>query len=201
MPHNRVRKTALHPRVRDALLLRTRWLRRNKKAPLVLEVGAFEDSRRILLGRGIGMLGAAAVGPWARASDTPDGGQTASGSSPDPLEPALGDYTVVFDHCAEIPMADGYILTDAPSLVRTADGALLCSVPLMLRGTPNEPSKTGVRNRSRKTTSWWTGSTILMIEPGASARRLAAPTRRRERGKSPSAARLAPGTAWPLVLR
>jgi len=53
------------------------------------------------------------------------------------LHPTLGaDYTVVFDHYAGIPMESGYILTDAPSLARTSDGALLCAAPLMIRGKP-----------------------------------------------------------------
>lgn len=45
-------------------------------------------------------------------------------------EPTLGtDYTVVFDHHAGIPMESGYIYSGAPSLARTSDGAVLCSVP------------------------------------------------------------------------
>jgi len=54
-------------------------------------------------------------------------------------EPTLGSYTVVFDHYAEIPMKSGYTLTDAPSLIKTSDGALLCAVPLMLNGEPHKP--------------------------------------------------------------
>ena len=37
--------------------------------------------------------------------------------------PTLGEYTVVYNHYAAIPMADGHVITDAPSLVRTSDGA------------------------------------------------------------------------------
>jgi hypothetical protein len=50
---------------------------------------------------------------------------------------ALGaDYTVVFDHAAGIPMESGFVRTDAPSLARTSDGALLCTVPLWDANTP-----------------------------------------------------------------
>ena len=55
-----------------------------------------------------------------------------------PNEPTYGDYTVILDHYAAIPMAEGRIITDAPSLVRTADGALLCAVPMIFRGTPKQ---------------------------------------------------------------
>ena len=55
------------------------------------------------------------------------------------IEPRLGDYTVVFDHYAQIPMKDGRIITDAPSLVRTGDGALLCAVPTIIKGTAEQP--------------------------------------------------------------
>jgi hypothetical protein len=52
-------------------------------------------------------------------------------------EPTLGaDYTVVFDHHAGIPMESGFVRTDAPSLARTSDGALLCAVPLIFKGKP-----------------------------------------------------------------
>jgi hypothetical protein len=52
-------------------------------------------------------------------------------------EPTLGaDYTVVFDHRAGIPMESGFVRTDAPSLARTSDGALLCAVPLIFQGKP-----------------------------------------------------------------
>jgi hypothetical protein len=54
-------------------------------------------------------------------------------------EPTLGEYSVVYDHYADIPMEWGYILTDAPSLAKTSDGALLCAVPLMIRGEPRHP--------------------------------------------------------------
>jgi len=43
-------------------------------------------------------------------------------------EPTLGGYSVIFDHYAEIPMRHGRMVTDAPSLLRTRDGALLCTV-------------------------------------------------------------------------
>jgi len=47
-------------------------------------------------------------------------------------EPTLGaDYTVVFDHHAGIPMESGFVRNLAPSLAKTSDGALLCSVPLV----------------------------------------------------------------------
>ena len=95
--------------------------------------------RRTLLGGGIGTLGAAALGPFARASRDQNDNPTAPDAAAGPREPTYGDYTVIYDHYAEIPMADGHILTDAPSLIRTTDGALLCSVPLMIRGTPKEP--------------------------------------------------------------
>ena len=52
-------------------------------------------------------------------------------------EPTLGaDYTVVFDHAAGIPMESGFVRTDAPSLARTSDGALLCTVPMWDANTP-----------------------------------------------------------------
>ena len=55
-------------------------------------------------------------------------------------EPVLGDYSVVYDHYADIPMESGYIFTDAPSLIRTRDGGLLCAVPLHLSyGKPQKP--------------------------------------------------------------
>jgi hypothetical protein len=64
-------------------------------------------------------------------------------------EPTLGaDYTVVFDHHAGIPMESGYIYSGAPSLARTSDGALLCSVPLTIRGKPRGAVKTLVFFRS-----------------------------------------------------
>ena len=71
-------------------------------------------------------------------------------------EPTLGNCTVVFDHYAEIPMQEGYIFTDAPSLVRTTDGALLCSVPLMLRGTPKESIGPLLFFRSKDDGRTWT---------------------------------------------
>lgn len=56
-------------------------------------------------------------------------------------EPTLGaDYSVIFDHYAEIPMKQGRLITDAPSLLRTRDGALLCAVPIhTTRGEPLHP--------------------------------------------------------------
>jgi len=55
-------------------------------------------------------------------------------------EPTLGaDYTVVFDHHAAIPMESGFIRTEAPSLARTSDGALLCAVPLDWDEQPAHP--------------------------------------------------------------
>lgn len=54
-------------------------------------------------------------------------------------EPTYGNYTVVYDHYTAIPMQEGYIITDAPSLVTSSDGALLCSVPMIIKGTPASP--------------------------------------------------------------
>ncbi len=60
-------------------------------------------------------------------------------------EPTLGDYTVIFDHYAGIPMQYGRLITDAPSLLRTRDGALLCAVPFIVnhhgnKGLPKDPA-------------------------------------------------------------
>lgn len=54
------------------------------------------------------------------------------------VEPTFGDYAVIYDHYAGIPMKDGYIITDAPSLVKTSDGALLCATPMIIKGTPEK---------------------------------------------------------------
>ncbi|MFW5893758.1 MAG: sialidase family protein, partial [Verrucomicrobiota bacterium] len=59
-------------------------------------------------------------------------------------EPTLGSYTVIYDHYAEIPMQFGRLITDAPSLVRTRDGALLCADPIIInhqgnKGLPKDP--------------------------------------------------------------
>ncbi len=49
-------------------------------------------------------------------------------------EPTLGgDYTVIFDHYSEIPVQEGRIISDAPSLLRMSDTTLLCAVPLNIR--------------------------------------------------------------------
>jgi hypothetical protein len=71
-------------------------------------------------------------------------------------EPTLGaDYTVVFDHHAGIPMESGYIYSGAPSLARTSDGALLCSVPLNIRGKPRGAVKTLLFFRSDNGGASW----------------------------------------------
>ncbi len=116
-------------------------------------------NRRALLGGGIGALGAAAAGPLARAAEVPAGSRPATGNpnaAGKAMEPTLGEYTVVFDHYAEIPMERGYILTDAPSLLRLSDGGLLCSVPLMIRGTPKEPVGPLLFFRSEDDGASWT---------------------------------------------
>ena len=57
---------------------------------------------------------------------------------PTTREPTLGDYTVIFDHYAEIPMQHGRLITDAPSLLRTRDEALLCAVPFIVNHQGNK---------------------------------------------------------------
>ena len=125
--------------------------------------------RRTLLAGGIGTLGAAALGPLALASgnqsNSPTAAEAAPGAAAGPREPTYGDYTVIYDHYAGIPMADGYILTDAPSLIRTADGALLCSVPLMIRGTPKEPIGPLLFFRSDDDGQTWSDPVTLFEEP------------------------------------
>ncbi len=72
------------------------------------------------------------------------------------IEPALGDYTVVFDHYAQIPMQHGQIISDAPSLVRTRDSGLLCAVPYHLKwGKPKEPMRPLVFFRSMDGGTTW----------------------------------------------
>ena len=57
-------------------------------------------------------------------------------------EPSTGDYAVVCDHYAEFPLEDNqFIKSDAPSLVKTRDGGLLCAVPLHFRGAPRAEVK------------------------------------------------------------
>lgn len=54
-------------------------------------------------------------------------------------EPTLGEYTIICDHYAEFPLRDNqFIKSDAPSLVKTTDGALLCAVPMHFRGAPRK---------------------------------------------------------------
>jgi hypothetical protein len=54
-------------------------------------------------------------------------------------EPTLGEYTTICDHYAEFPPKDNqFIKSDAPSLVKTSDGALLCAVPMHFRGAPRK---------------------------------------------------------------
>ncbi len=60
-------------------------------------------------------------------------------------EPSLGNYTVIFNHYAKIPMRYGRLITDTPSLLRTRDGALLCAVPFIVnhqgnKGLPKDPA-------------------------------------------------------------
>jgi len=57
-----------------------------------------------------------------------------------PIEPLLGEYTVIQDHYAAIPEADARMVnlrfTEAPSLVKTSDGALLCARPMVFWDAP-----------------------------------------------------------------
>lgn len=56
-------------------------------------------------------------------------------------EPIIGDYSIIFDHRTAIPMLDGFVFGDAPSLSKTSDGALLCAIPLMIKGTPVQETR------------------------------------------------------------
>jgi len=122
-------------------------------------------SRRKFLGRSIGVFATAAIGPLAHASGIHGTMNIQNGSDlitekpkkkSSKFEPTYGDYTVVYDHYEAIPMENGYILTDAPSLVKTIDGALLCSVPFMIRGIPKHPIKTLYFFRSDDNGLSWT---------------------------------------------
>lgn len=117
-------------------------------------------NRRRLLGGGVGALAAAAVGRLAHVAEEPAAANpppvNQSQETANTMEPAYGDYTVVFDHYAEIPMESGYILTDAPSLLRLSNGELLCAVPLMIRGTPREPVGPLLFFRSHDDGQTWT---------------------------------------------
>jgi hypothetical protein len=54
-------------------------------------------------------------------------------------EPTFGGYKIICDHYAEFPLKDNqFIKSDAPSLVKTSDGALLCAVPMHFRGAPRK---------------------------------------------------------------
>ena len=49
------------------------------------------------------------------------------------------EYAVICDHYAEFPETDNYFIkSDAPSLIKTRDGALLCAVPLHFKGPPRD---------------------------------------------------------------
>ena len=51
-------------------------------------------------------------------------------------EPLAGEYVVIHDHYSTIAMPDDkYLISDAPSLVKTSDGALLCTVPMIIRSS------------------------------------------------------------------
>lgn len=52
-------------------------------------------------------------------------------------EPLASEYSVVCDHYADFPRReDRFIKSDAPTMVKTADGALLCAVPMHFEGEP-----------------------------------------------------------------
>lgn len=52
-------------------------------------------------------------------------------------EPLADDYSIICDHYAEFPLEDKkFVKSDAPALIKTRDGALLCAVPLHFRGAP-----------------------------------------------------------------
>ncbi len=61
-------------------------------------------------------------------------------------EPVVGgDYAVIFDHYAEVPMQYGRLISDAPSLLRMRDGSLVCAVPFIVnhqgnKGLPADPA-------------------------------------------------------------
>lgn len=56
-----------------------------------------------------------------------------------PAKPTPAEYTVICDHYQHFPVEDGWFKkSDAPSLVRTAGGALLCSVPQVFVDGPQD---------------------------------------------------------------
>jgi hypothetical protein len=57
-------------------------------------------------------------------------------------EPTLGGYKIICDHYEEFPISNNqFIKSDAPSLVKTSDGALLCAVPMHFKGVPRKEIK------------------------------------------------------------
>lgn len=136
-----------------------------KKRSINLKKSAHEFSRRKFLGSSIGILGATAMGPLAHATGIPatmdiqgssDLTTIKSKKRSSLTEPTYGDYTVIYNHLEAIPVESGHIHSDAPSLLRTTDDALLCSVPLMIRGNPKEPINTLHFFRSTDNGRSWT---------------------------------------------
>jgi hypothetical protein len=59
----------------------------------------------------------------------------------DDNEPTLGRYRVICNHYDEFPTDELFIKSDAPSMVKTSDGALLCAVPMHFKGAPRKENK------------------------------------------------------------